>query len=135
MKKGQRSEIIKTDVFTLACKSELGLYVEREYIFHDVRMWRFDYAIIKYKIAIEVEGGAFKKRTYVNKKGENITTIGGRHNSSLGFLNDMEKYNSAAVLGWKVLRTIPSKLLSDETFNMIKEAINNETKASDKAVE
>ena len=71
---------VKRDVFTSACKSQLGYDVVKEYQFHDKRKWRFDYAILDKKIAIEVEGGVFKERTYTNKRtGKLITTTGGRH--------------------------------------------------------
>lgn len=79
-----------------------------EYRFHTTRRWRFDYAIPKYKIAIEVEGGVW---------------TGGRHTSSSGFLNDMEKYNTATSMGWSVLRCTPKTLLSQSTIELIKQTI------------
>lgn len=103
----------KFDMYTAFLKSQLGLKAQKEYYFHPTRQWRFDYCIPDKKIAIEVEGGVFKKRTYTDKRtGEQITTTGGRHNSSTGFLKDMEKYNAAASLGWKVFRTTPQDMYS-----------------------
>lgn len=32
---------------------------EREYRFHDQRRWRFDYAFIDQRVAIELEGGIY----------------------------------------------------------------------------
>ena len=69
---------------------------EVEYKFHPKRKWRFDFANPVLKIAIEQEGGVW---------------ISGRHNRGKGFLNDMEKYNQAVILGWKVLRYPPDKLM------------------------
>lgn len=69
----------------------------QEYRFAQHRRWRFDLAWVEQKIAIEVEGGIF---------------VGGRHTHPVGFLNDMEKYNCAAMLGWRVLRWTP-RLSSD----------------------
>ena len=63
-----------------------------EFRFHSVRRWRFDWADPDLKIAIEVEG--------VTYFGANI----GRHQSATGIENDMEKYNRAIQLGWRVLR-------------------------------
>jgi hypothetical protein len=65
--------------------------LKTEYRFHPVRMWRFDFAIISggLKIAIEVEGGVYS---------------GGRHTRGKGFIEDCYKYNSATVLGWRLLR-------------------------------
>lgn len=80
---------------------------ETEYKFHTDRKWRMDYAWPDVKVALEVEGGVWS---------------GGRHTSARGFLADMEKYNSAAALGWKVLRTTPGELLRLATAKMIMEA-------------
>jgi hypothetical protein len=65
-----------------------------EYRFHPTREWRFDFAWPDRWIALEVEGAVFKRG-------------GGRHNRALGFLEDVEKYNEAAVLGWRVVRCAP----------------------------
>lgn len=53
------------------------------------RMWRFDFAIPELMIAIECEGGIFTN---------------GRHTRGRAYESDMEKYNAAALLGWRVLR-------------------------------
>lgn len=60
-----------------------------EHRFHPIRKWRFDFAHLKSKVAIELEGGVYSF---------------GRHNRAEGFLEDMEKYNAALELGWKVFR-------------------------------
>lgn len=62
--------------------------LKTEYRFHPTRRWRFDFALVDYKIAIEVEGGV----------------KGGRHTRWYGFIEDATKYNSATVLGWRLLR-------------------------------
>ena len=62
---------------------------KREYRFHPTRRWRFDFAWRVEGVAVEIEGG-----TYVH----------GRHTRGEGFAQDCEKYNAAAILGWKVLR-------------------------------
>lgn len=121
--KVKRAPAAKTDLFTAIARDELGVEVVKELEFCAGRRWRFDYAIPEYKIALEVEGGAFKKRRYIDAEGDLVTTIGGRHNSAKGFLADMEKYNTATVLGWRVLRTIPDALLSGDTLDMIRETI------------
>lgn len=63
--------------------------VVKELQFHPERKWRFDYAFPSRKIAIEIDGA--------------IWTLG-RHNRPRGYLNDMEKLNTAASMGWLVLR-------------------------------
>lgn len=70
------------------------------------RQWRFDYILLRdgepIKIAFEYEGGIYKK-TFKTKTGKKITTTG-RHNTAKGFSDDCEKYNYAALQGWKVYR-------------------------------
>lgn len=64
----------------------------KELKFFNSRKWRFDYAFVeddKIILAIEIEGGLYSE---------------GRHRSSTGFLNDIEKYNKATELGIPLLR-------------------------------
>ncbi len=65
---------------------------EAEYQFHPKRRWRFDHAWVEYKIALEIDGGAWSN---------------GRHTRGKGFLGDMEKLNEAVISGWRVLRCTP----------------------------
>lgn len=81
---------------------------EREYRFAPPRRWRFDWANRKHMLAIEEEGGAF---------------VGGRHTSGSGFLNDMEKYNAAVLLGWRVLRVTPRMVQSGEALALVEQAL------------
>lgn len=96
------------DLFTLACWSHLKIGIQREYRFHKTRMWRFDYAIPEHRIAIEVEGGVWTR---------------GRHTRPQGFIGDMDKYNTAATMGWRLLRVTPKELVTLKTFEMIRDAI------------
>ena len=70
---------------------------KQEYVFWEGRRFRFDYALPKYLIAVEIEGGCF-------------IPGGGGHNRGPGMRSNMEKYNEAAMLGWKVLRYMPENL-------------------------
>jgi hypothetical protein len=67
-----------------------------EYEFHHARKWRFDYALPLIKVAIEIEGGIWREG-------------GGAHSHPLNIQRDIEKYNEAAVLGWRVLRVVPEQ--------------------------
>jgi len=71
-----------------------GLDVFREYRFHPVRRWRFDYAMPEVKVAVEIDGGVF---------------VCGRHSRGIGQVRDMEKMNAAAELGWRVLHFTPQQ--------------------------
>lgn len=70
------------------CK-EKNLLLEHEVRFDKDRRWRFDFAIRSLKIGIEYEGMMSEKS---------------RHTTVVGFTEDAEKYNSAQLQGWKVLR-------------------------------
>lgn len=59
-------------------------------------------------VALEVEGGVF---------------TGGRHTRGGGFVGDMEKYNTATIMGWRILRVQPSTLLHSDTIKMIKKIL------------
>ena len=69
--------------------------MEREYRFHAVRKWRFDFAWPTRKVAVEIEGGSWSH---------------GRHTRGSGFAQDCEKYNAAVLDGWRVLRFIGDDL-------------------------
>ena len=78
---------------------------EREYRFHSTRKWRFDYVWRDQMIALEVEGGTWRKG-------------GGAHRGK-GFLRDLEKYNAATILGWRLLRVTPRELATDKTCDLV----------------
>ena len=86
----------------------------REHRFHPVRRWRFDYAWIDHKVALEVEGGVW---------------TGGRHTRGAGFVADIEKYNAATVAGWRVVRVVPGKLCASATVGMLESLLVPERKS------
>lgn len=79
-----------------------------EHPFHPVRRWRFDYAIIRLRIAIEIEGGIWTR---------------GHHVQGKGYADDMEKYNEAALLGWLLVRVTPKQLDNGDAFRLVQRAI------------
>ena len=117
-------KVAKTEVLNLSrCEAEFELLLkahripfQKEYRFHPVRRWRFDFVILKtaysdpkeLKIAVEIEGGIF---------------VQGRHNRGLGMQGDCVKYNAAQVEGWKVLRYTTGQIHGqciDDINNLIK---------------
>ena len=104
-KRPKRTPAPKCDMFTALVKSTTGVECVKEYRFHPTRMWRFDYAMPSHKIAVEVEGGVWTQ---------------GRHTRPKGFLGDVEKYNTATMMGWRVLRVTPQTLMTNATLEMIK---------------
>lgn len=93
------------EIFYQQIKDELEIKPVREYFFHPIRKWRFDFAFPAYKVAIEIEGGIFSK---------------GRHARGIGMEKDMEKYNAATRLGWKVFRFSPLMVKNGEAIKEIK---------------
>lgn len=79
-----------------------------EYRFHPTRRWRMDYAWPEHRVALEVEGGVW---------------TGGHHTRGSGFLGDIEKYNMAATLGWRILRCQPKELLTMATVELVRSAL------------
>jgi very-short-patch-repair endonuclease len=96
------------DLFAVLLATKSGLTVVQEHRFHSTRKWRFDYCLPDKMIAIEQEGGAHTR---------------GRHTRGEGFIKDMEKYNTAATLGWIVLRFTPEQMLKAKTMDMIEAVI------------
>lgn len=84
-----------------------------EYRFHPVRGWRFDYAFLDRKIGVEIEGGVWS---------------GGRHTRGSGFLGDMEKYNEAGKMGWRIFRFTPTQLKKGEAQAFIKTVMESEAR-------
>ncbi len=86
---------VKAEIILAALCREEGLPSPQfEFRFHDERKWRFDLAWPRERVAVEIEGGAFSR---------------GRHTRGAGFVADLEKYNTAVLLGWRVLRFTPSQ--------------------------
>lgn len=79
-----------------------------EFRFHPTRKWRFDYAWPAHRLALEVEGGSWSA---------------GRHTRGAGFALDLEKYNTATALGWRLLRVTPPMLATIRTRDWIADAL------------
>lgn len=73
--------------------NEKAIELCQEHKFDEVRKWRFDWAFPALKISVEYEGIFCKKS---------------RHTSIKGYQGDIEKYNKATLLGWKVIRVTAS---------------------------
>lgn len=78
--------------------------VVREYRFHMARRWRFDFAFPTRRLAVEIEGLVRGGR--------------GRHQTVAGFTADVEKYNTAASMGWTVLRFTSRMVLTGRALEV-----------------
>jgi very-short-patch-repair endonuclease len=83
----------------------------REYRFAQEigRQWRADFAWPDSMVLAEAEGGVWTK---------------GRHVRGQGFIDDCEKYNTAALLGWTVLRFPPVMIADGTAVKMIRKALD-----------
>lgn len=96
-----------------SCSLDLQLRVahlpspETEYRFAPPRRWRFDYAWPSKRLAIEQEGAVWTR---------------GRHTRGKGYVADMEKYNAATLLGWRVLRFTPQQIADGTALEQIHQA-------------
>lgn len=87
---------------------------ETEVRFAPPRRWRFDLAWTDRKLAAEVDGGIWK---------------GGRHTRGKGFEADCEKLNTAALLGWRVLRFSTGMVRSGAALKCLETALRGPQEA------
>lgn len=80
----------------------------RQYIFHPTRKWRFDFAWIELKIAVEINGGIF---------------MGGGHNRGGYMEMTYEKINEATKLGWQVYTFGPKSVKIPKVKSATSEAL------------
>jgi hypothetical protein len=85
----------------------------KEHRFHPVRKWRFDLAFIDHSLAVEIEGGIW---------------LIGRHNRGAGFIKDMEKYNTATLFGWKLLRFSPKDVNTGDALLFLRHYFKGDKK-------
>lgn len=99
------------DPFIQFVKQELGIELWPEFYFCTERLFKIDYAIPQFKIAIEQEGGIFMRGN-------------SGHSSGTGIARDMEKNNLLVSNGWKLIRRQPAEMLSMSTLELIRCLIN-----------
>ena len=89
-----------------------------EYHFHPSRKWRYDFAFVDYRVAVELEGGTWTHGRLVDGK-KQIS----RHLTGKGFYNDCRKYNAAAALGWLVIRADARMVKTGEAIGDLLEVL------------
>lgn len=89
---------------------------QREYEFAKSigRKWRFDFAWPAQRLCVEIDGG--------NRMVRNGVAVG-RHTSE----KDAEKLNTAATMGWRVLRYTPRQVKRGDALQGVLNAIRGET--------
>lgn len=88
-----------------------GPPLEREYRFHPKRKWRFDFADLHGKVAIELDGGIWRGTR-------------GAHGGA-GAIRDREKDLEATLLGWTVVRLTKEMIHDRETMRRLAEMVRN----------
>lgn len=83
----------------------------REFRFAPPRLFRFDFAWPATGLAIEAEGGIW---------------IQGGHNRGVAFADDVDKYNLAALNGWRVFRFTERQVRDQSAFPLIEEILTTE---------
>ena len=92
----------------LCCKA-VGLPMpDPEWCFATPRKWRFDFAWVAQKMALEVDGAMW---------------VQGRHSRGSGLLKEHEKFNAAASLGWRVFRCTPQNVGDVALYRLIKDGL------------
>lgn len=84
-----------------------------EFRFHATRKWRFDWAYLDRKIAIEYQGGNYTGR--------------GGHNTVKGLRNDYAKFTEASLQGWTLILIDSETVASGKAAEWVKRALNNAT--------
>ena len=84
---------------------------QEEFRFEPKRRWRFDFLVDNF--GIEIVGGLWMKRS--------------GHSQGRAQLDDMEKFNHAALLGYRVLQFSPDQVKSGEAIGFIEKCIPQTT--------
>ena len=99
-------------IATAVEQSGYGQAVE-EFRFAKPRRWRFDLCWPKLMVAFEREGGTW---------GDS------RHTSGAGYAGDCEKYNTAQIHGWIVIRATVDMILSGKALDQLMKALKIRSK-------
>ena len=82
----------------------LKIEFEQEFQFHPTRKWRADFHLKGKKVLVEGEGGIWSN---------------GRHTRGKGYLRDLEKYNTATMMGYQVIRFSTEQVKSGKAIEQI----------------
>jgi hypothetical protein len=94
--------------FSVQCKALKLPEPVAEYRFAPPRRWRFDWAFLEQKLALEVQGGLFSN---------------GRHVRGAALLREYEKLNAAAARGWRVMFTTPQDMANGNAVLLVEQGL------------
>jgi hypothetical protein len=103
---------------------QIGQDPAREVEFFTVgqRRWKFDFAFMSRRLAIEVEGGSWVATNTPGAKA--------RHTAGAGFREDCLKYGVAALQGWTVLRFTVDMIRSGGAIGVIDRVLRGDLLAA-----
>lgn len=90
-----------------------GMVYHREFRFAAPRRWRFDFAWPGQMLALEIEG--------LVRPGEKS-----RHTTNDGYRKDIEKYNMATLMGWRVIRADQKMVNSGQALKLVEIALGHD---------
>jgi hypothetical protein len=132
----KRAKVDPEELFASQCRSyRLPAVLTQHYFAKSIgRRWRFDFAFPDFMLACEIEGMVVRRvwesklegggpvviRGYVANvtSCSPITVAMGRHATITGFREDAEKYNTAAMLGWTVIRFLQDDIKPGRAIDM-----------------
>lgn len=118
------------DTHFIALGSDLPRPEKQFEFYKPMRNWRFDRAWPNEKVAVELEGGIYGQEISCHNCGATVRAmkkdgspgktlrIAAGHRSFHRFLQDQEKYNTAEIEGWCVLRFVHQDVYGDP-FSMV----------------
>ena len=104
LKKVKRKKFSEAHLLLEAHMTELGIKFMREFQFDTSRKWRADYQFDLDKL-VEIEGAVWTQ---------------GRHTRGVGYVADLEKYRTAAALGYRVYRFSTQEVLDGTAKEFLK---------------
>jgi len=92
----------------LQCRAARLPEPEAEARFHPTRRWKFDYLFRGFGLAVEVQGGNF---------------VRGRHVQGAALIQEYEKLNAAAALGYRIIFVTPRQVANGQALAAIEAAL------------
>lgn len=114
-----RDALLKSVLEQAVREADCNVSYYLEYKFHLERRWRFDAAL--WVETTRVEKWALEVEGLGGSKGSE-----GRHRSIGGFLKDMEKYNEAALAGFRILRVTWKQVEDGTCLSLLRRACGGE---------
>jgi len=84
----------------------------REYQAIPGRKFRFDFAFLRERLLVEINGGTYN---------------GGAHSRGVGLNRDYEKGNLAVIHGWRLLSFDTKQVKSGAALEVVEQLINNQS--------